>query len=261
MISVSICGYDSNHKKPCNISYNLTSDEYLALLVKTDAWFEIDGKKIQTKPNMLIIFPPKSPIKYGRDEVGYNDDWIHFRLDKEDQKFFDELSIPTSKVLYPYDFRSLTNIVELMSKSFHKNSEYTASLTNHYMHLFLLLVKEQFSTVPTERAPKLYLELSQIRTAIYNSPANNWSINALADELYISVSHFQHLYKEFFDTSCQKDIISARLRSAQYYLTTTDLSIKEIADICGYENDLHFMRQFKKFIGQTPTDYRNSNWR
>lgn len=260
MISVSTCGYDSNHKKPCNISYNLTSDEYLVLLVKTDAYFVIDGEKIDTRPNMLIIYPPKSPIAYGREEIGYNDDWIHFSLDGDDVDFFKNLAIPTSKVLYPYDFRSLTNLVELMSKSFHKNSEYTDSLVNHYMHLFLLLIKEQFSSVQTERAPKLYLELSQIRTAIYNSPAENWSVNKLADGLYISVSHFQHLYKEFFETSCQKDIISARLRSAQHYLTTTDLSIKEVSDICGYENELHFMRQFKKFIGHTPTDYRNSHW-
>lgn len=260
MISVSTCGYDSNHKKPCNISYNLTSDEYLILLVKTDARFVIDGEEIETRPNMFIIYPPKSPIKYGREEVGYNDDWIHFRLGSEDVDFFEKLAIPMCKPLYPYDFRSLTTLVELMSRAFHKNSEYADLLVDHYMHLFLLSIKEQFSSVQAERAPKFYLELSQIRTAIYNSPANNWSINELADGLFMSVSHFQHLYKEFFETSCQKDIISARLRSARHFLTTTDLSIKEVADICGYENELHFMRQFKKYIGYTPTDYRNRNW-
>ncbi len=259
MITVSSCGYDSNHKKACNVAYNLTSDEYLALLVKTDAWFYINGERIETRPNMLIVYPPKSTIRYGRDEAGYNDDWIHFSLKGEDQSFMDTLAIPLYKPIYPYDFRSLTNIVEPLSKVFHKNSAYTDVMVDHYLHLFLYAVMDQLSTVPAEKAPKYYLELSQLRTAIYNSPAKNWSAREMSEALYISISHFQHLYKEFFDVSCQTDIINARIRLAEFYLSTTDLSVKEIADLCGYENELHFMRQFKKFTKNTPTECRKKH--
>ncbi|MCR5770392.1 MAG: AraC family transcriptional regulator [Butyrivibrio sp.] len=259
MITVSTCGYDSNHKKPCNVMYNLTSDEYLVLLIKTDAWFNIEGQIVETKPNMMIIYSPKSFINYGREEIGYNDDWIHFSLNDDDSLFMKNLNIPLNQPLYPYDFHSLTAIVELMSKAYHKETPHTNEIVDHYMHLFLDEISDQLSAVPADTTPKYYLELSQIRTSIYNAPAKNWSVNTFAEDLFISVSHFQHLYKEFFDTSCQKDIIDARLRLAKFYLTTTDLSIKEIADICGYENELHFMRQFKKFIGRTPTEFRKSN--
>ncbi len=259
MITVSSCGYDSNHKKPCNVAYNLTSDEYLALLVKTDAHFYLNGKHIETRPNMLIIYPPKSLIVYGREEPGYNDDWIHFSLKGEDQGLMDSLNIPLRKPIYPYDFRSLANIVEPLSKAFHKESEYKDVIVDHFMHLFLYSVIDQLSTVHTEKAPKYYLELSQFRTAIYNSPSKNWSAKEMSESLFISISHFQHLYKEYFDVSCQADIINARIRLAEFYLTTTDLSVKEIADLCGYENELHFMRQFKKFTKTTPTECRKNH--
>ena len=81
----------------------------------------------------------------------------------------------------------------------------------------------------------------------------------MSESLYISISHFQHLYKEFFDVSCQTDIINARIRLAEFYLSTTDLSVKEIADLCGYENELHFMRQFKKITKNTPTECRKKH--
>ena len=34
------------------------------------------------------------------------------------------------------------------------------------------------------------------------------------------------------------------------------MSIRSLSDFCGYDNELHFMRQFKKFVGMTPTEYR-----
>ena len=34
------------------------------------------------------------------------------------------------------------------------------------------------------------------------------------------------------------------------------MDIASVAALCGYENQLHFMRQFKKFTGLTPSQYR-----
>jgi len=34
------------------------------------------------------------------------------------------------------------------------------------------------------------------------------------------------------------------------------MSIRNLADFCGYENELHFMKQFKQYEGMTPSEYR-----
>ena len=72
----------------------------------------------------------------------------------------------------------------------------------------------------------------------------------------VKIIRMQNLYKQFFTCSCQQDIISARLELAKYYLTGSDMSIRSLSDFCGYDNELHFLRQFKKFVGMTPTEYR-----
>jgi len=259
MIHVTTCGFDSNHKKPCNIEYNLASNEYLALFIKKEAWYYLDGIKKDAHPNMVIIYPPNSHVHYGCDIPGYNDDWIHFSLKEDDINLFDSLSIPLYKSLYPYDFYNLSKIVEMMSRAFHRTTVHSGDIINNYMHLLLYSLSDQLLQAPYEQMPKYFYELSRIRTEIYNAPANDWQVSELSNKLFISVSHFQHLYKSFFDTSCQKDVIKARIKLSQFYLVTTDMSIHEIADNCGYDNELHFMRQFKKNVGITPTEYRINN--
>ena len=98
--------------------------------------------------------------------------------------------------------------------------------------------------------------MNELRTELLNAPNKKWNVDELAGQIHISTSHFQHLYKTFFGLSCTQDIVAARIRHAKFYLRTTEMSIHSLAAFCGYDNELHFMRQFKKNAGMTPSQYR-----
>jgi AraC family transcriptional regulator of arabinose operon len=106
---------------------------------------------------------------------------------------------------------------------------------------------------------KYYAPMHKLRLEIFNAPHKKWGVEQMAQSVYISPSYFQHLYKELFGISCIQDIIRARLKNACFYLCTTEMSIHALADFCGYENELHFMRQFKKQLGMTPSQYREQH--
>ena len=55
------------------------------------------------------------------------------------------------------------------------------------------------------------------------------------------------------------DVITARISKAKSLLLHTDLRIHEIALQCGYQNESHFMRQFKVKCGVTAMQYRKQN--
>lgn len=259
MISVTTCGHDSHHPKPCNIEHRQGVPDYLVLLIKQDSWIYINGEKKSVNPNSLICFPPNSYIHYGCDTVGYNDDWIHFILDEKEQNILQELEIPLYQILYPHDFHKLSEYVKMMSDAFHNVSSYREQIVDSFMHIFLYAVHEELGRLSDIEMPhKYYADFSALRTQIYNNPSNPRTIPQLADSLCLSLSYFQHLYKKFFGCSCQMDIINARLKLAKYYLLNSEMSIRGLADFCGYENELHFMRQFKKFVGKTPSEYRES---
>lgn len=261
MIHVTVCGHDSNHHNPCDISHPNGLDEYLLLLVKSHAWFYIDGKRIETQPNMVIIFDKNVPIRYGCDERNYNDDWIHFYITGEqDNKLFSELNIPLNCPHYPVGFYRLSNYVKLLTSEFRSRSQNYEEILDLLMRAFLYSLKEVLSQpIVQELNHRLYGAFCQLRANIYNNPAYSWNAKKMSASLDISISYFQHLYKQFFNCSCQRDIINARLEQAKIYLTRSEINIQNLAYFCGYENELHFMRQFKKFEGMTPSEYRKAH--
>lgn len=101
--------------------------------------------------------------------------------------------------------------------------------------------------------------LYRLRRDIISQPQSDWNIPDIARKLGISKSHLQRLYKELFLTSIKDEIISARMSKAMQLLTHTDFKVQEIAEYCGYNNENHFMRQFKEKNGMTALQYRKNN--
>ncbi len=256
MFTVTACGHDSHHPKPCNIEHRPPLKEYLMLLVKSEAWFELDGDMIQVHPGMIILFAPGEQIHYGCPQRGYNDDWIHFTADDADEVSLRTLEIPTSVPLYPQDFYRLSQYVSLLSSAFHRGSRHQNELTDSLLRSLLIDFAEMIHQTAVVSDGKYYAPLSALRTSIYNDPSQRRSVASLADSVHLSISYFQHLYKDYFGCTCQEDMILARLELAKLYLSDSEMTVREIADFSGYENELHFMRQFKKFVGMTPSQYR-----
>ena len=98
--------------------------------------------------------------------------------------------------------------------------------------------------------------LHRLRAEIYGSPAGNYTIEELAARMSLSASYFQTLYRAEFGVSCYEDVLRAKTGLAEYYLANTDMQVREIAALCGFENDVHFMRQFRKRTGSTALEYR-----
>ena len=98
--------------------------------------------------------------------------------------------------------------------------------------------------------------LARLRREIAAEPQHDWNIAEMARSVGISRGHLQRLYKQYFGISCMEDIIELRLNRAKELLTYTNLRIQEIAMQCGYNNESHFMRQFKDRLGMTAVQYR-----
>ncbi|HBN10905.1 MAG TPA: AraC family transcriptional regulator, partial [Ruminococcus sp.] len=95
-----------------------------------------------------------------------------------------------------------------------------------------------------------------LREKIYKNPQYKWTVDELCHEMNMSRSYFQLIYRQTFGITCISDVINCKINHAKNILTTTNLSINETAEECGYDNNEHFMRQFKKHTGVTPSEYR-----
>lgn len=83
------------------------------------------------------------------------------------------------------------------------------------------------------------------------------NLNLLADSMKCSPALLTKLFIQNYNISPGKYITSLRLGFAKNLLQNRpDLSIKEIALLCGYSEQGYFSRIFRKYTGQTPVEYR-----
>ena len=86
-------------------------------------------------------------------------------------------------------------------------------------------------------------------------------IPRLAANVRLSQSHFHHAFKQYFGRPPRQFIIQRRIQRALELMRNTELGLSEIAQICGFSDQAHFTRAFRKLVGYTPGMWRRSQER
>lgn len=84
------------------------------------------------------------------------------------------------------------------------------------------------------------------------------TIQALAQEVNLSHSHLQHLFKQQTGVCLGHLLAEQRLHQAAYLLTHSNLRVKEIACTVGYEHTSSFIRAFERHFTQAPRLFRQN---
>ncbi len=99
---------------------------------------------------------------------------------------------------------------------------------------------------------KRVIELMQV------DPSRNFSLGKMAQSVNLSAPYFCYLFKSITGVPPAKYLKSLRMQQAAMLLSTTFLSVKEIVIRVGLTDDSHFVRDFKRIYGMTPSEYRTS---
>ncbi|MCL6457278.1 MAG: AraC family transcriptional regulator [Gorillibacterium sp.] len=87
---------------------------------------------------------------------------------------------------------------------------------------------------------------------------NGLSVGMIADELGITQPYLSSFFKKATGQTIMEYIASFRLEEAKRILSTSDLTIGQVAKLVGYTNDIGFIRFFKKYEGITPGQFREN---
>ncbi|MBQ6314788.1 MAG: helix-turn-helix domain-containing protein [Mogibacterium sp.] len=85
------------------------------------------------------------------------------------------------------------------------------------------------------------------------------TLTELADVFHYSKPHMCTIIKQNTGVSFSVLIRQVRMKDASEYLTKTDLSVSDIADLVGYNSADNFSRVFRKTYGMSPVEYRKAN--
>lgn len=249
MNEIDFIGYDGIHPKDFFYSIPEGYDHYLLILTASAAEFLIDGDMLPVPTGHAILYSPGQKIYYRAAGTEYQNDWIRFHSDEAFVKQFPIQNVPFP-VADPEYCHHLIKLLTWESSFVSSNSESSIS------HLFRVLFSKLYESTLDAPASTHTQALISLRKRIYNNPELSWNIGQMAEELHLSTSRLQTLYKKMFHSSCMDDVIEGRLRLAQDRLKYTTKPIGEIAENCGYSNVEHFCRQFKQYLKCTPGQYR-----
>lgn len=84
------------------------------------------------------------------------------------------------------------------------------------------------------------------------------SLEEVAQTTYMSRTYLSSLFKKETGYSLSEYINLIRVDRAQTFLVDSDMSIAEIARMCGFEDQSYFTKVFRKVTGVTPKKYRDS---
>jgi AraC family transcriptional regulator, arabinose operon regulatory protein len=93
---------------------------------------------------------------------------------------------------------------------------------------------------------------------IKSEPAVAWDTPTLATLVNLSPSRFRHLFKQETGKGPAQYLKEFRLRKAEKMLRTTFLSVKQVLKQVGLGSNAHFVHDFRKQYGMTPTAYRRT---
>jgi AraC-like DNA-binding protein len=137
-----------------------------------------------------------------------------------------------------------------------------ASTTHLIGHLFLFMdaLIQSSSTRRDTRGMRLRdFYIQEAVTYIEQNYQRDITVEELANVCKLNRSYFSKLFKESMGCPPQEFLIRMRLSKATDLMKTSSASIGEISAVCGYPNQLHFSRAFKKRYGISPREWRVQN--
>jgi AraC-like DNA-binding protein len=103
------------------------------------------------------------------------------------------------------------------------------------------------------------LAILRMMERLRDLPSQRPTLKTMAQECRLSVAQFGRRFYALTGETPMNFAIRQRMSHAQNYLQGSSLHIQEIADTLGYSDIYFFSRQFKKFTGISPSDYRKTH--
>ncbi|MCP1133799.1 AraC family transcriptional regulator [Paenibacillus polysaccharolyticus] len=233
----------------------------------------INGKlHQQSKGDLLFIRPGITHACTGAGPVGFTYFSVHFSV--HDTSFCRELN-RSKDTYYPATSNLAMAMSPILSTLYDLSTEHLSeSLSSSKQMKVHAAVFELLGSLVGQLSQKASVTVSrkeaiahQIAEYIEDSVRyihlhseiqetdRTW-IQDIAKSLNLSTSQVNRIFREVYGQAPRKYLSETLLNEAQRLLKQTDLNIDHIAMMLGYKTNAHFSRQFKRWTGIAPSEFR-----
>jgi AraC-like DNA-binding protein len=142
-----------------------------------------------------------------------------------------------------------------------KNKKLFEGCTQSVLDIFVHTIINMYTNFAENEKPKLVREkeiAKEFIQLVWQNYTKEHGASFYADQLRITLPHFCSVIKKATGKTPLDLIAHIIILDAKAQLKSTSLSVKEIAINLGYNNVAFFDKYFKRYVGITPLEYRNS---
>lgn len=244
---------------------------------------EQNGQRYDVKENeSLLLFPHQLHFGYKHSQGKLSYFWVHFYVTDpnslicshttllKNQYYLEStarstpLSAPRDCLLLPEygrlspEKRSVILFVQLLDMA--KRDHYQTTLRCRYaLNLLLLEFTQESFSINNPAKSKIPRKVCQITEWIHTHYDQNITVDSLAKQYHYHPTYLTALLKQYTGYPVSSYVNRIRITAAKNILCSkATLSIREVASMCGFQDEKYFMRVFKQSEGITPSEYRNA---
>ena len=240
---VIMVGKDEYSEAKSSFSHEISSNE-LIFHFSGHAHVYFDDLVLKTAPNTIRFLPQGKVKRYDVDRHANGECIdVFFKTDR-----------PVSECAFVLDVKNNEKIGMLFKKLFAvwvgKNDGYYFESVSLLYKIFAEMQRDNY--VSKQHYLKIKPAIDYIGESFL---LEERTVGELASMCGIKESYFQRLFKEKLGLSPKKYMIQLKINHACELLRVERYSITQIAQMCNFSSVHFFCRQFKEYMGLTPTDF------
>lgn len=222
--------------------------------------FYIEDDKIPVKADdLMIINPhvehtektlPNDPMEY----IVFGVEGLAFSFIDPDQDNTKGYSFYS----YGSDKNQFINFAQLMMREFHEKKPGFEKVCHGLLQVLLVYIsRKQNLSVISDSSFQLSKECALAKRYIDANYAQNITLDSLAEITHINKFYLAHSFTECIGQSPINYLTDRRLEACKELLTSSNLSVAQVASSVGFSSQSYFSQIFRKKTGMTPRQYRN----
>lgn len=218
---------------------------------------EYQGRRHKLTAGDCVFIDCQQPYSHSTDKDLWSLSWIHFSgVTMQDiyRKYQERGGRP---VFHPENITAFTELHESLftlasSDDYIRDMRINSSLNE----LLVLLMNESWHPAEHLDSALKKQNIDPIREYLDMHYTQKISLDALAEQFFISKFYLTRVFKEQFGGSINTYVLNLRITKAKQMLRFTDKKLEDIGYQCGLGAPHYFSRIFKQVEGITPSEFR-----
>lgn len=246
--------------KPLQV-FSGTREEYIIHFVLSGSGFySVNGNTYPLSGGQMFLIYPGETVTYGSpkfDPLTYA--WIGFSGIRADA-IVKQCGFSRNTLLLPApDKTAFMPFIDKMLE--HKGITYANDLRREacLLMLFSELIDYHNSLTRKSRGERSYSSSVYVELAIEYIKCmykHGIGVQDIAENVGVSRTHLNQIFQKELGLPVQRFLIDYRMHKAANFLLSTEMTVKEVSSLVGYDDQLTFSKAFKKKFGMSPRNYR-----